>query len=130
MTTSANWETRHAPCGASTTLTNPTGRVGSAALATSNSGRKVGAFGVGLGFVGDGPQHDAWMVLVAGDEFADGLCAHGLGGVVHRVGREGDVALSAEDSAAEPHVESDGGGLVDDEDAVPVGVVQDVLGVG
>ena len=44
-------------------------------------------------------------------------------------GREGRVALPAEDAAAEAHVEADGRGLVDDDDAVPVGVVEDVLGV-
>ena len=43
---------------------------------------------------------------------------------------EGLVALRAEDAAAQTHVEPDGRGLVDHHDAVPVGEVEDVLGVG
>ena len=40
MSTSANWDTRHLPYGASITLTKPTGLVGSASRAAANSGRK------------------------------------------------------------------------------------------
>ncbi len=40
MRTSPNWETRQVPCGASITLTNPTGRVPSSDRVSSNGGRK------------------------------------------------------------------------------------------
>ena len=43
--------------------------------------------------------------------------------------RERRVALAAEDPAAQPHVQPDRGGLVDQHNALPVGVVQDVLGI-
>ena len=39
------------------------------------------------------------------------------------------IALSAEDAAAQAHVQPDGRGLVDDHESVPVGVVQHGLGV-
>ena len=53
-----------------------------------------------------------------------------LGVVVDRVVAEGDPVAAEEDPAADAEVEADGGGLVDDHDAEPVGVVEDLLGVG
>ena len=52
-------------------LTKPTGRLGSASRVGGEQRLEVGErlLGVRLGFVGDAPQHDARVVLVAGDEF-------------------------------------------------------------
>ena len=85
---------------------------------------------VGLGLVGDAPQHDAGVVLVARDELADRLAVDGLRGVIDGVRGEGRRVRGAEDAARDAHVEADRGGLVDHDDAVPVGVVEDLLGVG
>ena len=52
---------------------------------------------VGLGLVGDAPQHDAGVVLVARDELADRLAVHGLRGVVDGLGGEGRRVRGAED---------------------------------
>ena len=46
------------------------------------------------------------------------------------LGGEGRRRPGRRRSAADADVEPDGGGLVDDDDAVPVGVVEDLLGVG
>ena len=105
-------------------------RVGLTSHVEQRSEVVLGAVGVRLGLVGDRPQHDAGVVLVAGDELADGLGVHLAGVVVDGLGRERLVALAAEDAAAEAHVQPHGRGLVDDDDAVPVGVVEDVLAVG
>src|SRR3954447_4315477 len=70
------------------------------------------------------------MVLVTGDQFANGLGMHLAGGVVDGIGREGRVALGSEDAAPEAHVEPHRSGLVDHDDASPVGVVDHVFGVG
>ena len=82
------------------------------------------------GSFGDAPQHDARVVLVAGDELADRLPVGLPGGVVDGVRGEGGEPLAAEDPAAQADVEADGGSLVDHDDAAPVGVVQHLLGVG
>ena len=87
------------------------------------------AFGVGLGFVGDAPDHDARVVLVSGDQFPDGLGVHLSGGVVHGLGRKRHVALATEDAAPEAHIETHRSRFVDQHDALPVGVVDDVFGV-
>ena len=42
---------------------------------------------------------------------------------------EGDPITAEEQAAADGEVEADGGGLVDDDDAVPVGVVEHLLGI-
>ena len=52
-----------------------------------------------------------------------------LGDVVGGLGGEGLVALAAEDAATQTHVQSNRGGLVDQHDALPVGVIENVLGI-
>ena len=69
------------------------------------------------------------MILVPGDQLADGLRVHLPGCVVGGLWRERLIALSAEDPAAQSHVQTDGSRLVDDHDAVPVGIIQNVFAV-
>jgi hypothetical protein len=69
------------------------------------------------------------VVLVARDELADRLPVRGLGVGVDRLLGERLVRLGAEDAGGQPAVDTHGGGLVDDDDAVPVGIVEDLLGV-
>ena len=63
------------------TLANPTGRVGSRRRVSADERLEVGArLGRdGLRLVGDAPDHDARVVLVARDELADRLAVGLLG---------------------------------------------------
>ncbi len=86
--------------------------------------------GVGLGLVGEAPEHHGGVVPVAGDQLLDGLPVHGLGGRSDRLLGERRAGDIAEDPAAHAEVQAHGGGLVDDHDPEPVGEVEDLLGVG
>ena len=73
---------------------------------------------------------DRWVVLVASDEVAN---AGGVGRarlVVHRVRRERRLWLLAEETRDHVDVQADRSRLVDHHDAVPIGVVEPLLGVG
>ena len=105
------------------------GRVGLPGHVEEGPEVALGRLGLRLGLVGDAPQHDAGVVLVAGDQVPDGLGVHLLRLVVGGLRGERGVALAAEDPATESHVQPHRGGLVDQHDALPVGVVQHVLGV-
>ena len=70
------------------------------------------------------------MVLVARDQLLDRLPVDLPRGVVDRLLGERHVPLRAEDAAGQAHVQPHGRGLVDHHDAVAVGVVEHLLGVG
>ena len=79
--------------------------------------------------VGDAPHHHAGVVLVPGDQLPQVL---GVGGLRVRVDvllGEGRERRGSRQPADDAQVEADGGGLVDDDDAVPVGEVEHLLGV-
>ena len=90
---------------------------------------RLGLGRLGLGLVGDGPDDDAGVVLVPGDEVADDLGVNLLGLVVDGLLGEGGVALGAKNAASQAHVHAHCGSLVDDEQSVTISVVKDVFGV-
>jgi hypothetical protein len=110
------------------TLTKPTGRVGSGLAGNVEEWLEVvfRFLGVGFWLVRDAPKHHAWVILVPGDQLADGLSMHLPGCVAGGVWRERLITLGAEDAAAQSHVQTDGSRLIDDHDALPVGIVQNV----
>src|SRR5690606_20548993 len=80
--------------------------------------------------VGDAPQHHAGVVLVARHKFAYRLGVYLAAAFVDRLVGEGDTLLSTEDAPGETEVLPDGRRLADDHDALPVGIVEDFVGVG
>lgn len=81
--------------------------------------------------VGDGPQHDTRMVLVALHELPHRLQVRAKCALTHGVGRErGHLPAGAEDTSRDVQVQADGRRLVDDHHTLSVRVVQHLLGVG
>ena len=113
-------------------LTKPTGRLGSASLAAANKRLEVGpaGIGVGLGLVGQAPEDDARMVLVPRNQLLDGLSMDVLGGGADRLLGIGRPRAAEEHAAPDAEVEPDRSRLVDDDDALAVGVLEHLLGVG
>ena len=116
--------------GENMTLTNPIGRFFSSSRASAKSGSKYWSDSsvCGLRLVRQGPDDHARPVLVPVEELPDRLRVRPLGDLGDGLGGEHLVDARAEhrrDRAVHPH----GRRLVDDDDAVRVGVVQDLLGV-
>ena len=109
-----------------------TGRVGSSSRVSSDERLEVlaGAVLVRGRLVGDAPHDHARVVLVAGDQFAEVLRVGGLRVRVGVLVGEGRERRRPGHPADDSHVESDGGGLVDHDDAVAVGELEHLLGVG
>ena len=113
-------------------LTNPDRPARVRRSGRGEQGLEVGAagLGVGLGLVGQAPQDDAGMVLVPGDELLDGASMHLLRDGADRLVRIGRPRAAEEHAAADAEVEPDRGRLVDDDDALTIGLLEHLLGVG
>ena len=70
------------------------------------------------------------MVLVPGDQLLDGAAVHVLRGGTDRLVGVGRPRPTQEHPATHAEIEADRRRLVDDDDALPVGLLQDLLGIG